>query len=48
MFEAIKGFFADGFSYQALIDAITYIVGKIFGFIAGEEGYDFPAADDAE
>ena len=45
MFETIKGFFADGFTYQALVDAITFIVGEILGFIAGEEGYDFPAAE---
>lgn len=45
MLEKLKEIFADGFSYQALIDAITLIVEKIFGFVAGEEGYDFPAAE---
>lgn len=45
MFADLKDIFADGFSYQALVDAITYIVGKILGFISEEEGYDFPAAE---
>ena len=39
MLEKLKEVFADGFSYQALVDAITLIVEKIFGFIAEEEGY---------
>lgn len=46
MFAELKKIFADGFSYQALVDALTFIVGKILGFISEEEGYDFPA--DAE
>ncbi len=45
MFEELKGYFADGFTYQALVDALTFIVEKILGFIANEEGYDFPAAE---
>ena len=46
MFAELKNIFADGFSSQALVDALTYIVGKILGFVAEEEGYDFPAADE--
>ncbi len=45
MFDKIKEIFADGFTYQALVDAITFIVGEILGFISEEEGYDFPAAE---
>lgn len=41
MFDALKEIFADGFSYQALVDAITYVVGKILGYVAEEEGYEF-------
>ncbi len=42
MFADLKKIFENGFSYQALVDALTYIVGKILGFVAEEEGYDFP------
>ena len=43
---ALKAVFADGqFNVDALIDLIEAVVGKILGFIAGEEGYDFPAAE---
>ncbi len=45
MLDTIKGFFADGFSLAALVEAITYLVGEILGYVAGEEGYDFPAAE---
>ncbi len=45
MFEEIKALFADGFSYNALVQALTLIVEKILGYVAGEEGYDFPAAE---
>lgn len=35
----LKAIFAEGFSYQAIIDALTLIIGKILGFVAEEEGY---------
>ena len=41
MLDALKEIFADGFSYQALVDAITLVLGKILGFVADSEGYDF-------
>ena len=43
MFDALKDIFANGFSIQALVDALTLIVGKILGYVAEEEGYEFVA-----
>lgn len=45
MIDAIKACFANGFSLAALIDAITIVVGKILGYVAEEEGYEFPSVD---
>lgn len=42
MIEKIKAAFADGFSLAALVDAITILVKEILGYVAEEEGYDFP------
>lgn len=41
MLDAIKEIFADGFSLAALVEAITYLVGEILGYVADEEGYEF-------
>lgn len=41
MFAELKTIFANGFSYQALVDALTYVIGKILGYVADEEGYEF-------
>lgn len=48
MIEKIKAAFeaAGDNKIQGIIDALKIVVGAILGFIAGEEGYDFPA--DAE
>ena len=46
MIEKIKECFADGFSVNALVQAITILVKEILGYVANEEGYDFPS--DAE
>ena len=45
MIEQIKACFAEGFSLNALIQAITILVGKILGYVAEEEGYEFPSVD---
>ncbi len=45
MIEKIKACFAEGFSLAALVDAITILVKEILGYVAEEEGYDFPAAE---
>ena len=40
---ALEKVFADGkFDVNALIDLIEAVVGKILGFVAKEEGYDYP------
>lgn len=41
MFAELKKIFANGFSAQAVIDAITFIVGEILGYVAKNEGYEF-------
>lgn len=41
MIAKLKEIFAEGFSIQALVDAITFIVGEILGYVADEEGYEF-------
>ncbi len=43
MFAELKTIFAEGFSIQALVDALTLIIGKILGYVAEEEGYEFVA-----
>lgn len=44
--DLIKGLFVDGeFSVDGLIAAIKAIVNAILGFVAKEEGYDYPAAE---
>lgn len=43
MFAELKTIFAEGFSLAALVEALTLIVGKILGYVAEEEGYDFVA-----
>lgn len=43
MLAELKAIFAEGDLYQNIIDAITLIVKKILGFVAEEEGYDFPS-----
>lgn len=45
MLEKIKAIFADGFSAAAVVEAITLVVKEILAYIAGEEGYDYPAAE---
>ena len=45
MIAEIKALFAEGFSVNALVQAITLVIGKILGYVAEEEGYDFPAAE---
>ena len=45
MLAELKTIFAEGFSYAALVQALTLIVEKILGFVASEEGYDFPSAE---
>ena len=43
---ALEKVFADGkFDVDAFIALLKEVVGKILGFIAGEEGYDFPEAE---
>ncbi|MBQ7862647.1 MAG: hypothetical protein IJ349_10675 [Clostridia bacterium] len=42
--EMLGKVFADGkFDVDALIDLIEAVVGKILGFVAKEEGYEFVA-----
>ena len=36
----IKAIFANGFTVQALVDALTLIIGKILAFVEAEEGYN--------
>lgn len=43
MIAELKEIFAEGFSLAALVEAITLLVGKILGYVADEEGYDFPS-----
>ena len=43
MFDSFKTIFADGFSLAALVEALTLVIGKILGYVAEEEGYDFVA-----
>lgn len=45
MIDKIKACFEEGFSVNALVQAITILVGEILKYVAGEEGYDFPAAE---
>jgi len=40
MFAELKEIFANGFSYQALVDALTLIIGKILAFVEESEGYN--------
>ncbi len=39
MLQKIADLFADGFTAQALVDAIKIILDAIFGYISKEEGY---------
>ena len=37
----LENIFANGFTAQAFIDALTFIIEKILKFVAAEEGYEF-------
>ncbi len=44
--KMISDIFADGsFNVDAFIAALGEIVKAILGYVAGEEGYDYPAAE---
>lgn len=43
MIEKIQAAFEDGFSLAALVEAITILVKEILAYVAGEEGYAYPA-----
>ena len=40
MLKDIVALFEDGFTAQALVDAIKMILEAVFGYISKEEGYD--------
>lgn len=43
--KAAEALFTDGATTEEIIALIKAVLGVIFGFIADEEGYDYPAAE---
>ena len=43
--KMLADIFEGGFNAEALVAALTAIVKAILGYVAGEEGYDYPAAE---
>ena len=45
MIDKIREIFADGFNADTILAAIKLVLTTVFGFIAKEEGYEYPEVD---